>query len=287
MPADEMHAVIKLWPFQGWAMDLIGKIYLPSSKRHSFIIVATYFFTKWVEALHMKKIEQKDVIVFVKEHIIHRFGIPQSITTDQGTMFMGSDMKEFAEEYGIQLINSSPHYPQSNCQAEPSNQRSATGLSPFTLTYGHDAVLPMEVVVPSLRVMKQNELEPELYTEAMIMELEDLDELKMQTYNALILQKSKAARSYNKRVNKKIFEERDVVWKVILPLGSKDREFDKWPPNWEGAFKVHQVLDGNAYWLASLDGEPHMRCIKGKYLKYYYPNSWVGISDIYGSCSWV
>ncbi|XP_075499295.1 uncharacterized protein LOC142537685 [Primulina tabacum] len=91
------------------------------------------------------------------------------------------------------------------------SKRSATGLNPFTLTYGHDAVLPMEVVVPSLRVMKQNELEPELYMEAMIMELEDLDQLRMQTFNALIFQKSKVARSYNKRVNKKIFEEGDVV----------------------------------------------------------------------------
>ncbi|XP_075478796.1 uncharacterized protein LOC142519646 [Primulina tabacum] len=65
IPADEMHAVIKPWPFHGWAMDLIGKVYPPSSKGHSFIIVATDFFTKWVEALPMKKVEHKDVIVFV------------------------------------------------------------------------------------------------------------------------------------------------------------------------------------------------------------------------------
>ncbi|XP_073314702.1 uncharacterized protein [Primulina huaijiensis] len=160
------------------------------------------------------------------------------------------------------------------------SKKSATGLSHFTLTYGHDAVLPMEVVIPFLRVMKHNELEPELYTEAMIMELEYLDELRMQTYNALLLQKSRVARSYNKHANKNVFEERDVVWKVILPLESKDREFGKWSPNWEGPFRVHRVLDGNAYWLASLDGEPHKRCINGKYLKHYYPSNWVGTSKV-------
>ncbi|XP_075486370.1 uncharacterized protein LOC142525975 [Primulina tabacum] len=114
IPVDELHNVVKPWPFRGWAMDLIGKIYPASSKSHSFILVATYFFTKWVEAVPLKKVEQGDVIDFVKENIIHRFGIPESLTTDQGTMFTGLDMREFAEDYEIELRNSSPHYPQSN-----------------------------------------------------------------------------------------------------------------------------------------------------------------------------
>ncbi|XP_073277708.1 uncharacterized protein [Primulina huaijiensis] len=76
IPADELHSVVKPWPFRGWAMDLIGKIYPASSKGHSFILVATDFFTKWVEAVPLKKAEQGDVINFVKENSIHRFGIP-------------------------------------------------------------------------------------------------------------------------------------------------------------------------------------------------------------------
>lgn len=32
VPAEELHPIIKPWPFRGWAMDLIGKIYPPSSK---------------------------------------------------------------------------------------------------------------------------------------------------------------------------------------------------------------------------------------------------------------
>ena len=70
----------------------------------------------------MKKAKQKDVIQFIKEHIIHRFEIPQSITTDQGTMFTGDEMTYFAKDYGIQLIISTPFYAQANGQAKASNK---------------------------------------------------------------------------------------------------------------------------------------------------------------------
>ena len=91
-------------------MDLIGKIYPASSKGHNFILVATKYFTKWVEAVPLKKVEHKDVIQFIKEQIIHRFEIPQSITTDQGTMYIGDEMTYFSKDYGIQLLISSPFY---------------------------------------------------------------------------------------------------------------------------------------------------------------------------------
>ena len=52
-------------------------------------------------------------------------------------------------------------------------------MSPYSLVYGHDVVLPMEVVVPSLRVAKQNGLTLEEYNEAMIMELKNIDEERM------------------------------------------------------------------------------------------------------------
>ncbi|XP_073049435.1 uncharacterized protein [Primulina eburnea] len=192
IPTDELHSVVKPWPFKGWAMDLIGKIYPASSKGHSFILVATYFFNKRVEAVPLKKAEQGDVINFVKENIINRFGIPESLATDQGTMFTSSDMKEFAEEYGVKLRNSSSHYPQSNGQAEASNkniQKECHWSEPFSLTFGHDAVLPLEIMVPSMRVARQNEISLEHYNEAMLMELEELDELRIKAYNALLLQK--------------------------------------------------------------------------------------------------
>lgn len=75
VPATELHPIVKPWPFRGWAMDLIGKVNPISSTLHGFVIVATDYFTKWVEAIPKKSVEQTDVIDFIKEHIIHRFGI--------------------------------------------------------------------------------------------------------------------------------------------------------------------------------------------------------------------
>ena len=62
------------------------------------------------------------MIEFVKEYIVYRFGIPQTITTDQGTMFTSGEFEEFATGMGIKLLNSSPYYAQANGQAESSNK---------------------------------------------------------------------------------------------------------------------------------------------------------------------
>ncbi len=72
-------------------MDMIGQINPPLSKGHKFILVATDYFTKWVEGIPLKKVDSGDAIRFVKEHIIYRFGIPQTITTDQGSIFVSDD----------------------------------------------------------------------------------------------------------------------------------------------------------------------------------------------------
>ena len=54
-----------------------------------------------------------------------------------------------------------------------------------------------------------------------MMELEALDGNRLQAFDHIMIQKNKVARAYNKRGRRKCFEEGELIWKVMLPIGSK------------------------------------------------------------------
>jgi hypothetical protein len=98
-------------------------------------------------------------------------------------------------------------------------------------------------------VAKQNQLSHINYENAMMAEIDDLDEAHVAALNSIILQKQKVIKNYNRRVRPKTFAIGDLVWKVILPLRTKDPYLGKWSPNWEGPYLVSQLFNGNAYKL--------------------------------------
>jgi transposase InsO family protein len=121
-PASALHPIMEPWSFRGWGLDFIGEIHPSSSKGHYFVLVATDYFTKWTEVVQLRNLMHKEVIQFVLEHIVHRFGLPQTLAIDQGASFMSHQFKEFAVSIEIKLLNSSPYYAQANSQAEASNK---------------------------------------------------------------------------------------------------------------------------------------------------------------------
>ncbi|KAI5323866.1 hypothetical protein L3X38_032939 [Prunus dulcis] len=290
VPTEPMNPIVKAWPFKGWAMDVIGQIHPELSKGHKYILVATDFFKKWVEAVPLKKVTQVEVLEFIEKIIIHRFGLPESIMTDRGTAFMGKAVQATARNWGVRMVQSTPYNPQSSGQAEASNKvikgilgkmiennpkewhsllsntlwayrtsrRSGTGMTPFTLTYGHDAVLPLEIFVRSLRVARHGEWSKYVYNQAMAQELDDLEEVRLDALDKLKAQKETVSRAYDKKTKAKSFEVRDLVWKTILPTRSKDPKFGKWSPTWEGPFLIHQILGKRAYKLSTEMGESMM-----------------------------
>jgi uncharacterized protein YsxB (DUF464 family) len=155
------------------------------------------------------------------------------------------------------------------CRNSP---KESTNSTPFRLTYGHDAVLPVEIMVQSIRVQRQMEIPSEHYENLMMDELVDLDEERLQALDVLIRQKERVAKAYNKKVKYKAFNLGDLVWKVILPVDRKDRVFGKWSPHWEGPFKISQVLSNGAYEIQELTPEQRTVNMNGKYLKKYRPS---------------
>jgi transposase InsO family protein len=86
------------------------------------VLVATDYFTKWTEVVPLRNMTHKELIEFVQGHIIHRFGIPQTMMTDQGSLFMSHQFREFVGSFNIKLMNSSPYYAQANRQAKSNNR---------------------------------------------------------------------------------------------------------------------------------------------------------------------
>ena len=151
------------------------------------MLVAIDKFSKWIEARPITKIKSEQAVQFFTD-IIYRFGVPNSIITDNGTQFTGKKFSKFYEDYHIRVDWSAMAHPQTNDQVDrandmilqglkprifnklnkfgrrwltelPSAIRSlrttpsrATGFSPFFLVYGAEAILPTDLEYGSPRL---------------------------------------------------------------------------------------------------------------------------------------
>jgi hypothetical protein len=185
----------------------------------------------------------REVIHFISGHIIHRFGIPQILTTDQGSSFRSHQVHEFVKSLKIKLLSSSPYYAQANGQAESSNKtliklikknieenpkrwhevlsealwahriskRSATKVTPFELVYRQEAILPVEVNLDALRIARQNELSAIDYHNLMFDRLDEVSNEGVKDLGEIERDKLRVARAYNKRIKKKSFQVEGLV----------------------------------------------------------------------------
>ena len=53
----------------------------------------------WVETIRLKTVTSKEMIEFVKGHVVYRFGTPQTITTDQGSMFISEEFYDSVQSF--------------------------------------------------------------------------------------------------------------------------------------------------------------------------------------------
>ena len=109
-------------PFQQWGLDFIGEINPASSSQHRWILTATDFFTKWVEAIPTRNATDNMIINFIQESILGIFGWPKKFLTDNAKAFKSKAMATFREQNGIVLKHSTPYYTHGNGLAESTNK---------------------------------------------------------------------------------------------------------------------------------------------------------------------
>uniref|UniRef100_A0A2N9IFC4 Integrase catalytic domain-containing protein n=1 Tax=Fagus sylvatica TaxID=28930 RepID=A0A2N9IFC4_FAGSY len=291
------------WPFHTWGLDLIGPINPPSGG-YIWILAATEYFTKWVEAIPLRKATGAAVANFIREHIITRFGIPHKIISDNGTPFVNKDVREVLEHYRIKHRRSTPYYPQGNGQAEATNRmllrilskmvfdygkgwnshladvlwayrgspKTATGFTPFSLVYGTDVISPPELLVPSPRIIQGTELEAdvEMCAEARVADLESLDEARELALARSLRYHQRLASAYGKTVHIRIFSQGQMVLKTADHVRRGLPSPSKFTPNWEGPYVIREAHDSGYYRLSKADGTILADPINGKWLKEYY-----------------
>jgi hypothetical protein len=100
----------------------------------------------------------------------------------------------------------------------------------FELVYRQEAVMPVEVSLQNLRITGQDYLSAKEHTKLMMDKVDEAPESLLKALEE-IEKKVKIAKAYNKRVAEKLFQVGDLVWKMILPLGTRSGKFGKLSPS--------------------------------------------------------
>jgi hypothetical protein len=80
----------------------------------------------------------------------------------------------------------------------------------------------------------------------MLNRLDEVSDERVKALGKIERDKLRVARAYNKRVKKKLFQVRGLIWKMILPIGSRSNKFSKWLLNWERPYKIEEVIPRNS-----------------------------------------
>ena len=209
VPPSELHSLTSPWPFSVWGIEIIGKISPKSSSGHEFILVAIDYFTKWVEATSYEKLNAAKVATFIRSHIICRYRVPHELISVRGVHFKG-EVDTLLQRYDIQHHISSAYRSQTNGAVEAANKnikrilrkmietsrdlseklsfslwayrtffRISTGATPYSLVYGIEVVLPVEIEMGSLRVALKQQISEAKWVQSRFDQLSMLDKRRL------------------------------------------------------------------------------------------------------------
>jgi hypothetical protein len=287
-------------PFMQWGLDFIGEIHPPSSAQHRWILTATDYFTKWIEAVPTRQATDTVIIQFLESNILSRFGCPVKIITDNATTFKSKKMEKFCSDYNITLGHSTAYYPQGNGLAESSNKiltriikkllqdnkkawhknliyvlwadiittKNSISTSPFQIVYGAEAVFPTSLGFPVRRLLQEKEVEPN-DAQRRINQLVHAQQMREHVFNKSQLHQDRMKIIFDRHTKEEDFKVNDLVLKWDARNEDKGRH-GKFDHLWMGPFRIVVYHGNNAYFLQELNGElTGGGPVNGRFLKHY------------------
>nr|XP_025635645.1 uncharacterized protein LOC112729699 [Arachis hypogaea] len=291
-PASELSLLTSSRPFSQWGIDLLGPFPVGPGQV-KYLIVAIDYYTKWIEAEPLASISSSNCRKFLWRQVITRFGVPEAVISDNGTQFTNKKFTEFLAGLGIRQRFSSVEHPQTNGQVESANkiillglkkrlenkkgawadelasvlwsyrttEQSSTKETPFRLTYGLDAVIPVEIGEPSPRLLLKGVEEA--------VEKDLIDEVREMAYLTETALKQRMALRYNTKVLKREFGPNDLVLRRN-DIGPPTPGEGKLAANWEGPYRIKKEVGRGAFKLERLDGREIPRTWNANNLRRFY-----------------
>ncbi|KAA0059892.1 uncharacterized protein E5676_scaffold184G001030 [Cucumis melo var. makuwa] len=176
-PLEPLQQTVTSWSFEAWRLDLVGPITLKSSALHSYILAATDYFSKWVEAIPLREAKKENVTNFIRTHIIYRYEV-----------------------------------------------------TPYSLVYGIEAILPLEREIPSLRMTVQEGLTTEVNVKLRLQELEAFDEKRLEAQQALKCYQARMSKVFDKHVKPHSFKVGDLVLAIRRSIITMKHTENKFTP---------------------------------------------------------
>jgi transposase InsO family protein len=233
-------------------------------------------------------------------NIIHRFGVLNSIITDNGTQFTDRKFLDFCEDHHIRVDWAAVAHPMTNGQVERANDMilqglkpqiyndlnkfgkrwmkelpsvvwslrttpsRATGFTPFFLVYGAEAIFPTDLEYCSPRATTYDDQSNRANQE------DSLDQLE-EAWDMALLHSARYQQSM-RRYHARGVRSRDLqVGDLVLRLRQDARGPHKLTPPWEGMFVIAKVLKPRTYKLANSQGEVYNNAWNIRQLRRYYP----------------
>ena len=130
--------------------------------------------------------------------------------------------------------------------------RTSTEATPYSLVYGMEAVLPVEIEMRSLRVALEQQISETEWAQSHYDQLSLLDERRLRATDHFQAYQRKMTSAFRKRVKPKKFQKGDLVLKVLKGLISDPR--GKFRPTWSRPYVIRDLTREGVAWLTDLDG---------------------------------